>query len=223
MPEETDLITIYNEIKYHFGHQNWWPGETVDEIIIGAILTQSVSWQNVERAIQNLKNEDLCSLSAIHHTETDEIAKLIKPTLYFNQKAKKLKNFTNFLYRNFDGISAELFSLNLYDLREQLLNISGIGPETADSIILYAADKPIFVVDAYTKRIFSRLGFVKENWNYKEIQLFFVQNLPVEVEIFQDFHAQIVKLGKEYCTKKNPKCNVCPVRGKCVNMRRAKA
>ena len=209
------LIVIYNTLLSHFGHQNWWPGETRDEIIIGAILTQSVSWQNVETAINNLKRENLCNLEAIHHTYIETISPLIRSTLYYNQKAKKLKIFTDFLFDQFAGNLNAMFSLNLNELRTKLLEINGIGPETADSILLYAGGKPIFVVDAYTKRIFTRLGFAENNWNYKQLQDFFMENLPSDVDLFQDFHAQIVKLGKEYCRKNKPKCDGCPVKKIC--------
>lgn len=216
------LIKIYNTLFTNFGHQNWWPGETKDEIIIGAILTQSVSWQNVEIAIQNLKRENICSLEAIHHAKIETISPLIRSTLYYNQKAKKLKNFTDFLFIEFDGKLDKLFSLELKELRDKLLNIDGIGPETADSILLYAGEKLIFVVDAYTKRIFTRLGLVGNDWSYHQLKRFFMENLPVEVELFQDFHAQIIRLGKEYCRKLNPKCGECPVRNivhrRCTSM-----
>ncbi|MCF7794555.1 MAG: endonuclease III domain-containing protein [Candidatus Cloacimonetes bacterium] len=212
---QENLEQIYSLLFSHFGFQNWWPGETKDEIIIGAILTQSVSWQNVEKAIQNLKSENLCNLFAIHQAELGKIAKLIEPTFYFNQKALKLKNFTEMFYEKFRGNFDKLFALDLIDMRSEFLDLNGIGPETADSIILYAAEKPIFVVDAYTKRIFSRLGYVIEKWKYQEIQDFFMKNLPHKVGLFKDLHAQIVKLGKEYCRKRNPVCDVCPLGKMC--------
>lgn len=208
---QKDLINIYHLLLSHFGFQNWWPGQTQDEIIIGAILTQGVSWQNVEKAINNLKQHHLCSLEAIDKTKSKKIAKLIKPALYFNRKAMKLKVFAAYLSENFSGNLGEMMAMNLKELRTILLGLKGIGPETADSIILYAAKKPIFVVDAYTKRIFSRIGIIKKEWKYDKIQLFCQQNLLPELTLFQDFHAQIVKLGKEHCRKHKPVCHNCPI------------
>ncbi|MDO9577484.1 MAG: hypothetical protein Q7J16_06325 [Candidatus Cloacimonadales bacterium] len=210
------LIQIYQTLLTHFGHQNWWPAETKDEIIIGAILTQSISWQNVETAIQNLKRENLCSLEAIYHAKIETIAPLIRSTLYYNQKAKKLKNFTDILFAEFGGKLTKMFSLELKELRDKLLNIAGIGEETADSILLYVGEKPIFVVDAYTKRIFTRFGLIENDLDYQKVQDFFMENLPSDVALFQDFHAQIVRLGKEYCRKRNLKCGECPVNLNCI-------
>lgn len=161
-----EVVEVYQILQEHFGHQNWWPGETRDEIIIGSILTQSVSWQNVEKAINNLKEQDLLSLKALHNSYAEEIAPLIIPTLYYNVKARKLKNFCDFLYENYEGDLDKLFSKNLPELRKLVLSINGIGEETADCILLYVAEKLSFVVDAYTKRIFHRLGFTDSNINY---------------------------------------------------------
>lgn len=211
-----NLISIYQKLYTAFGRQNWWPGETKDEIIIGAILTQSVNWKNVEKAIINLKQNDLCSLKAIHNADLNEIANRIKPTLYYNQKAAKLKSFTAKLFSRFNGSLDEFLNLNIIELRTEFLQINGIGPETADSIILYAAEKPIFVIDVYTKRIFSRLGLIDASTNYEEVQKYFMKNLPLKVKLFKDFHAQIVKLAKDFCTKKNPFCGRCPLSKTCL-------
>ena len=215
MPATYDLTRLYEILNFRFGHQHWWPGETKDEIIIGAILTQSVSWQNVEKAIENLKREKLCSLKAIHNAEMEQIIPLIKSTLYYNQKAKKLKNFCNFLFGEFDGKLAEMFTTDLPEIRNRLLQINGIGAETADSILLYAGELPVFVIDAYTRRIFSRLGSTGADWSYQQMQDFFSQNLPHEVDLFQDYHAQIVKLGKDFCRKRQPLCEECPLHQIC--------
>lgn len=205
---------IYELLLNSFGPQNWWPGETADEIIIGAILTQSVSWKNVETAIKNLKQNNLCTIEQIQNSNVEEIAPLIRSTLYFNEKAKKLKYFTDFLYTYYNGDIYKMFQTETRTLREQLLQIKGIGEETADSILLYAGGKSVFVIDAYTKRIFSRLGITKPNWNYSQYQQFFMDNLPQDVALFNDYHAQIVHLGKNIC-KIKPICNKCPLNNIC--------
>ncbi|MCD4796159.1 MAG: endonuclease III domain-containing protein [Candidatus Cloacimonetes bacterium] len=208
------LTSIYKTLLKTFGHQNWWPAETADEIIIGAILTQNVSWNNVEKAIINLKQYNLCTLEQIHHSNIDEIAPLIRSTLYFNRKAKKLQNFTEFLFTYYNGDVCKMFQTEIRTLRKQLLQINGIGEETADSILLYAGAKPVFVIDAYTKRIFTRLGLTRQNWNYAEYQKFFMKNLPEDIELFNDYHAQIVYLGKHFC-KRKPLCDECPLNSFC--------
>ncbi|RLC51539.1 MAG: endonuclease III domain-containing protein [Candidatus Cloacimonadota bacterium] len=208
---DINLIDIYNKLLEHYGYQKWWPGETQDEIIIGAILTQSVNWKNVEKAIQNLKRERLCTLKEIHKTPLETIAPLIRPTIYFNRKAEKLKNFAKFIYTEFDGDLDRMFSRDPAELRKKLLVVKGIGEETADSILLYAGNLPFFVIDAYTKRVFSRMGFIEEDSSYAEMQQFFINNLPLDVTLYNDFHAQIVMLAKTYCKKRNPDCGRCPI------------
>ena len=205
-----ELENIYRLLLNSFGHQNWWPGETADEIIIGAILTQSVNWKNVETAIENLKQNNLCTIEQIHNSNIEEIAPLIRSTLYYNQKAKKLKNFAEFLFTGYNGDLDRMFRTEIAELRRQLLKIKGIGEETADSILLYAGGKPVFVIDAYTKRIFNRLGITKPDWNYSQYQHFFMANLPQDVSLFNDYHAQIVHLGKHIC-KIKPLCDKCPL------------
>jgi len=208
---------IYQILYNHFGPQKWWP--TTDnknpkfEIIVGAILTQQTSWNNVEKAINNLKRENLLNPKKMLDIKNKNLEKLIQSSGYYRQKTKKLKNFINFLWNRYDGKVEKLFSQPIPKLREELLSVNGIGKETADSIILYAANKPIFVVDAYTTRIFNRIGITKER-DYDEIQKLFQKNLPNDVQLFNEFHALIVKLGKEYC-KKKPKCNECPLNSIC--------
>ncbi len=206
-----ELIAIYDRLYRFFGPQHWWPGESKFEIIVGAILTQSVSWKNVEVAIDNLKKQGLLTVEGIAGIERDKLAQLIKPTLYYNQKADKLKRFCAYIKENYGGDILKLLDKNTTDLRSELLSIKGIGRETADSIILYAAQKPIFVVDAYTRRIFHRMGFFKEDEGYQDMQDFFMSNLPSDVKMFNEYHALIVALGKEYCTLKNPVCDKCPL------------
>lgn len=213
MNQKKFLLSIYHILQRHFGHQNWWPGESVDEIIIGAILTQGVSWQNVEKAIVNLKRNQLCSLKAIYHAQSCEISSQIKPALYYNQKTVKLKNFAAFLMERHNGDFKLMFESE--NLRQELLSINGIGMETADSILLYAGAKPIFVIDAYTIRIFNRLLINKKEWNYRELQEYFMTDLTAETEFFRDYHAQLVMLAKFYCRKKNPVCSECPLLSLC--------
>ncbi|MBL7148821.1 MAG: endonuclease III domain-containing protein [Candidatus Cloacimonetes bacterium] len=205
---------IYELLQNSFGPQNWWPGETTDEIIIGAILTQRVSWNNVETAIENLKQNNLCTIEHIHYANIEDLAPLIRSTLYYNQKAKKLKNFAEFLFTGYNGDLDRMFRTEIAELRRQLLQIKGIGEETADSILLYAGGKPVFVIDTYTKRIFSRLGITKPGWNYAQYQQVFTVNLPQDVSLFNDYHAQIVHLGKHFC-KQKPLCDECPLDNLC--------
>ncbi len=209
-----ELKYIYRLLLNSFGPQNWWPAETTDEIIIGAILTQNVSWKNVETAIEKLKQYNLCTIEQIHHANIEEITPLIRSTLYYNQKAKKLKSFAEFLFTRYNGDPERMFRTEIAGLRTQLLQIKGIGEETADSILLYAGGKPVFVIDAYTKRIYSRLGITKPDWNYLQYQQFFMANLPQDVSLFNDYHAQIVHLGKHFC-KRKPLCDECPLNNFC--------
>ncbi|NQV17832.1 MAG: endonuclease III domain-containing protein [Armatimonadetes bacterium] len=214
MNTKDTLELIYKTLLNSFGHQNWWPGETADEIIIGAILTQSVSWKNVETAIEKLKQNNLCTIEQIHNANKEEIAPLIRSTLYYNQKAKKLKNFANFLFQKYDGNLQKLFQTNTNILRKQLLSINGIGEETADSILLYAGNKCVFVIDAYTKRILSRIGLTKPEWSYARYQQFIMNNIVHDIELFKDYHAQIVYLGKHFC-KTKLSCEKCPLEKFC--------
>jgi len=209
-----EVLEIYKILLNHFGHQNWWPAETRDEIIIGSILTQSVSWQNVDKALNNLQQNNLLSIEALHNTTAEEIAPLIIPTLYHNVKAKKLKNFSDFLYEKYEGNLDKLFSVSLPKLRKEVLSISGIGEETADCILLYVGQKPSFVIDAYTKRIFHRLGYTDDNISYHQLQKFITDRIPLDLDLYQDFHAQLVMLGKDFC-KPKPKCEGCTLEGVC--------
>jgi len=199
----------------HFGPRGWWPGDTDFEICVGAILTQSVSWKNVAKAIQNLSRAGLLDIAAMYHCPTEEIEKRIVPTMYYRVKAKKLKAFVNHVMEEYNGDLNRFLDRDIQSLREELLGIYGIGPETADSIILYAARKPIFVVDAYTRRIFARLGFWDEGITYDEMQSFFMNNLPHDTPLFNEYHALIVGTGNRFCSNRRPKCEECPVRDFC--------
>ncbi|MEM7007741.1 MAG: endonuclease III domain-containing protein [Thermodesulfobacteriota bacterium] len=207
------IKNIYQLLYQKYGPQGWWPGDTKLEYVLGAILTQNTSWKNVEKAISNLKSLDLISANKLKLLSVDELALLIKPSGYYNQKAIKIKYFINFLFENYSGDLDKLFKEDIQTLRNNLLHIKGIGPETADSIILYGAVKPIFVIDAYTYRIFSRHGIVPEETNYNEMQELFMDSLEHEPTIFNEYHALIVKLGKEHCKKRKPICTGCPLEG----------
>ena len=208
-----NLLQMYQMLKARFGFLNWWPGDTPLEIALGAILTQSTSWKNVEKAIANLKKVNLLSVEALSGVEPSYLAELIRPSLYYNQKAKKIKGFISYLVHKYDSDLEKMKVVPTAVLRLELLDLWGIGPETADSIILYALDKPIFVIDAYTRRILSRHGIASAaDEPYAAIQHFFQDNIPQDVELYKDFHAQIVEVGKNYCRSKRPLCSVCPLK-----------
>ncbi|MFN3535563.1 MAG: endonuclease III domain-containing protein, partial [Desulfatiglandales bacterium] len=203
---------VYRRLFDLFGPQHWWPAETPFEVVVGAILTQNTNWKNVERAIENLKREDLLDPHKLRRLSLSELAELIRPAGYYNIKAKRLKNLLVLLCDSFGGDLERVFSLETQTLRETLCAVKGIGPETADSIILYGAKRPIFVVDSYTHRVFSRHGLIPEESTYEEIQELFHQNLPWEERLFNEYHALIVRLSKSYCLKR-PKCKGCPLEG----------
>ncbi len=211
MQKRDILLQIYKSLYDFFGPLKWWPGDTPFEIMVGAILTQNTSWSNVEKAINNLKKENLLEPRKLYRIDQEKLAQLIKPSGYYNIKAQRLKNFINLFVNEFEGSAEKMFSDDSKELRKKLLNVNGIGPETADSILLYAGKKPFFVVDAYTKRIFSRHKLISKDSTYYQIQEFFSQNLDQDVKLFNEFHAQIVMLGKTICTSKNPDCDRCPI------------
>ena len=206
------ILKFYQKLYRHFGPQHWWPGETPFEVMVGAILTQNTAWKNVERAIENLKKENALSPEEINKMNIEKLAQLIKPSGFYNLKAKRLKSFIERFMEDFNGDIQGMKKLEKGRLREWLLSIPGIGRETADSIILYAVEKPIFVIDAYTRRILSRHGLIKGDENYDEIQEIFHKNLPVDTGLYNEYHALIVTLGKEYCKKQNPLCETCPLK-----------
>ena len=204
------LNEIYKLLFERFGPQHWWPGQSPFEIIVGAILTQNTNWANVEKAINNLKAANLLTPEKMHNLDISELAQLIRPAGYFNIKAKRLKNFIEWLFKNHDGRLEKLENIRTEQLREELLAIKGVGPETADSILLYALDMPIFVVDAYTARIAARHGLIEAGCDYGQLQDLFQTNLPQDVKLFNEYHALFVRLGKEFCNPK-PKCPGCPL------------
>lgn len=206
------LKGFYSAMFAAFGAQGWWPGKTRFEVIAGAILTQNTAWTNVEKAIANLKSRGVLSPAKLHGLKTGELAALIRPAGYFNIKAKRLKNFTDYLFKEHNGSLDRLLKQRRpKELREELLKICGIGPETADSIVLYAANMPEFVVDAYTKRIFSRHSLAKEDVQYEELKSVFMENLEPDAALFNEYHALIVRTGKDFCRPKEPLCAGCPL------------
>jgi endonuclease-3 related protein len=205
------VYEIYEILLDHFGPQGWWPGDTSFEIMVGAVLTQNTNWTNVSRAINNLKKENLLSFEKLHALPVEVLAEKIQPAGYFNLKAARLKNLLNFIAQEYNGSLEDLFAQDIQTLREHILTVKGIGPETADSILLYAGGKPAFVVDAYTHRIFVRHNIIAEEEGYYEIQEYFTLSLPEDVELFNQYHALIVRLGKEFCKKSKPLCSRCPL------------
>jgi endonuclease-3 related protein len=210
------LLDIYNRLYQHFGPRHWWPAKTTFEIILGAILTQNTAWGNVEKAIANLKKEKLLSIDKLLKLTHKRLAKLIRPSGYYNEKAKKLIAIAFVLKSHYQAKLNDVKRVNTKVLREQLLDIKGIGPETADSILLYAFNRPIFVIDAYTRRIFSRLKMIRPKDSYYQIQSLFMDNLTTNAGLFNEYHALIVELGKRVC-KKRPLCSKCILNNICPN------
>ncbi len=221
--------TLYKILLETFGHQNWWPidkqyhkknkSDPRFEIIIGAILTQNTAWSNVEKALDNLKSKNMLETKKISDADIRVLKKLIKPSGFFNQKSHRLKNMARHLHENYNDNLDVFFDRNMKDIRDELLSMNGIGPETADSIILYAGDLPIFVVDAYTKRLCKRLP-LKTGSSYDEIQDYFQEQIKKHYKeneitrVYNELHALIVVLAKNYC-KKKPDCKNCPIRKNC--------
>jgi endonuclease-3 related protein len=210
MTTRQELIEIYQLLFDDFGPQHWWPGESRIEIITGAILTQNTNWSNVEKAINNLKAADCLSAEKLHSLELSKLAELIRPAGYFNIKAKRLNNFLDWLFENYNGNLTNLESLRTELLREELLAVKGIGRETADSILLYAFDRPVFVVDAYTARITIRHRLIEPDADYEQLRYLFESNLPEDIQLFNEYHALLVRAGKDFCRPK-AKCPSCPL------------
>jgi endonuclease-3 related protein len=206
-----DLGRVYAALRKAFGHQKWWPGDTPFEVMVGAILTQNTAWTNVEKAILNLKKAKKLSFTSLRRIPKKELAQLIRPAGYFNVKADRLKCFMDFLDRECRGDLSKLKRQAMPELREKLLAVKGIGPETADSILLYAFHKSSFVIDAYTKRIFSRHGLAGDDEPYERWREIFTRALPENRDLYNDFHAQIVRAGKDHC-RKVPRCEQCPLK-----------
>ena len=208
------LIDIYRRLLDRFGPQHWWPAEGPFEVIVGAILTQSAAWGNVEKAMANLKQAEALSSAKLRRLQLPRLAKMIHPCGYNNAKALKLKSFAFWLGNHYDDDLDSLFAVDTDDLRQQLLSVHGIGRETADSILLYAAGKPVFVIDAYTRRILSRIGLVPGKDSYDGYQAFFMEHLPADAAMFNEYHALLVRLGKDFC-RRRPLCPQCCLSDMC--------
>ncbi len=204
------LQTIYEKLNGYYGPLNWWPGNSPFEVVTGAILTQNTNWENVSKAISNLKTAGLLAPEALYKTDENVIAELIKPSGYYNLKTKRLKNFLHFLFDDFRGDLRKMFAVETGLLRKKLLGVNGIGEETADSILLYAGKKPVFVIDAYTRRILERHGIVNKNSSYLDLQELFMKNIPCDSDLYNQYHALLVQTGKDFCRKK-ASCRVCPL------------
>jgi endonuclease-3 related protein len=206
------LLRIGAALEGFFGDLHWWPGETPFEVAVGAILTQNTNWANVEKAIGRLKAEGVLDARALYGLDDATLASLIRPSGYFRVKAKRLKAFLNVLCGDFGGDLEQMLSGDLLQARQRLLGISGIGEETADSILLYAGGRPVFVIDAYTRRILARHGIIDGKPSYGELQRLFMTSLPCDAGLYNQYHALIVETGKRYC-RKEPLCDACPLRG----------
>jgi endonuclease III related protein len=207
--EKKELLEIYGCLLRHYGPQNWWPGDTAFEMMVGAILTQNTNWGNVEKAIANLKAAGALDPHAINEMPEKRLAELIRPSGYFNIKSRRLKSYINYFVKYYGGDADKMRDAEFNRLREEVLAVNGIGPETADSILLYALGLPTFVVDAYTKRIFSRHGFFPELADYHEVRRFFMDRLPADTKLYNEYHALIVRLAKDKCLKRGGRCAIC--------------
>jgi endonuclease-3 related protein len=204
------LSEIYELLLEVYGPQHWWPAEGPLEVLVGAVLTQNTNWQGVEKAMASLKLHNLLNPHKLQAIPTEDLARLIKPAGYYNLKAHRLKNLIAFVTEAYSGDLETMGQAETDRLRKELLAVNGVGPETADSILLYALQKPVFVVDAYTYRVMSRHGLVGEEVSYDELQELFIQHLPVEVKLFNEYHALLVRVGKLHCRRK-PSCQGCPL------------
>ncbi len=206
-----ELLELFHQLQAEHGNLRWWPADTPFEVVLGAILTQATAWRNVEKALDNLKAADAFTPEQIHAIPQDTLEELLRPSGYFRVKTKKVRAFVSHIVeRPFDV----MFKQNVSELRKELLSIYGVGPETADSIILYAAEKPSFVVDTYTYRLFSKLGWVEGNFHYERLRALFMDNLPHDVVLFNEYHALIVRHGARVC-KKTPVCEACCLQSMC--------
>jgi endonuclease III related protein len=204
---------IYATLLSYYGPQRWWPAETPFEMVVGAILTQNTNWKNASKAIDRLKQAGLLSLENIDSLSLEELASCVRPAGYYNLKAQRLKNLVRMLLEEYGGDLSLLANEDWQQSRQKLLSVKGIGEETADSILLYACAQPVFVVDTYTHRVFSRHNLLEEECSYGDIQERFMDHLPADAALFNEYHALIVRVAKEYCKKNNPCCAACPLQG----------
>jgi endonuclease-3 related protein len=205
------LSQAYERLLTAFGPQHWWPGDSPFEIMVGAVLVQNTAWRNVERAIANLRDAGVMEPNTMFALPVAELAELIRPAGYFQVKTKRLRNLLKFVIDEYDGSLEDMFSTNFDTLREQLLSINGIGPETADAILLYAGGLPTFVVDTYTHRILARHSWIDYDADYHQIKDLFESDLPADAPLYNEYHALLVRAGKDYCLRSAPKCDTCPL------------
>lgn len=205
-------MEMFDRMLHYFGPQHWWPGETELEMMVGAILTQNTSWKNVEKAINNLKEKGMLNVKGLNNIPFHMLAEEIRPAGYFNIKAGRIKNLISFIMDKYSGDMEVLLKEETDALRESLVSIKGVGAETADSILLYAAGRPVFVIDSYTYRILNRHGIVDDQITYYELQELFTESLKPDMVLFNEFHALIVRTGKDFCRGK-PLCDSCPLNG----------
>jgi len=209
MEKKNFVRKAYRILLKELGPQNWWPAQTKWEVVIGVILTQNTNWKNVERAIENLNSKGLIDIEKLANASLKDISEAIRPSGYYNQKAKKLKHISTYIKEKYNGNLENFYDKSLEGLRCELISIWGIGKESADSIILYSAEKPIFVVDTYTLRILKRHNVIDENTGYDEVQSLFMESLDKDVNVYNEYHALLVNIGKNYCTKNKPNCELC--------------
>ncbi len=207
------LLNLFDRLRGRYGPQHWWPADTPFEVLVGAVLTQNTSWRNVARAIEALKAAGVLELAALRALPPAELAGLIRPAGYYNLKERRLRNLLDMIAEGFGGRMEDMFALGLPAARERLLAVSGVGPETADSILLYAGGLPSFVIDAYTKRVLMRHGLAREGSAYAEMQALFMDHLPPDPALFNEYHGLLVRLCKRRCAKGSPRCEGCPAEG----------
>ncbi|MCL6593360.1 MAG: endonuclease [Alicyclobacillus sp.] len=213
------LLDVYERLFAHFGDRGWWPAATVEEVVIGAILVQNVAWSNVVRALEQLRQRDWLNFHALAAAPIEEVAACVVATRFYRMKAKKLKHLAEYIVAHYEGQLARMFAQPAEALRTELLALYGIGPETADDIVLYAAHQPTFVIDAYTRRIFARLGWIRGDEPYEDLRQWFLRHLPPDVPLYNQFHALIDALGHHLCSQRRPRCRECPLQLACGNGR----
>jgi len=207
------LHEVYDRLLAALGPQHWWPGNSPFEVLVGAVLVQNTSWTNVQRAIRNLRDRDLLQPEALYAVPPEELEELIRPAGYYRIKARRLRSLLELIVDRYGGSLDAMFSTGLPALREELLGVHGVGPETADSILLYAGGLPTFVVDAYTLRVLARHGWIGFDADYHQIKEHFESNLEEDVSLYNEYHALLVCVGKDYCRKTKPRCQPCPLAG----------
>ncbi|MGE3638004.1 MAG: endonuclease III domain-containing protein [Pirellulales bacterium] len=205
------MTDVYERLFREFGPQKWWPGESPFEVLVGAVLVQNTAWRNVERAIENLREAGVMTPARLYALAESDLAELIRPAGYYQVKARRLRNLLRLVVERYDGSLSTMFQRDLSTLREELLSVSGIGPETADAILLYVGGLATFVVDTYTHRVLARHGWIGYEADYHQIQDHFTTALPPDAALYNEYHALLVRLGKDYCRKTAPKCTACPL------------